>query len=379
MRSEVSIRLEHLAVDSRRVMLAGDWTVDTRPDVSIVLSEIDTSTGVRCLSFDVSALGRWDSYLLVALERLHRVSVARGVEFDIAGLPTGVRGLLKLAWAVPERAGARRGADKQRSFVERLGSHTLSKVGEFRAATRFAGELAIGLTRMAVGKAHCRRTDVALFMQEAGAEALSIVALISVLVGTILAFVGAIQLKLFGAEIFVANLVGAGMAVEMGALMTAIIMAGRTGASYAAQLGTMQVNEEIDALQTMGISPFEFLVLPRVVALVLMMPLLCLYADILGMLGGAAVCIGLMGIEPVQYYMQTAGAVTLPFFAQGLIKSAVFGVVVAFCGSLQGMRCGRSAQAVGEATTKAVVQCIIWIVIMDAILTLIYMQTGFGS
>jgi phospholipid/cholesterol/gamma-HCH transport system permease protein len=231
--------------------------------------------------------------------------------------------------------------------------------------------------RLVRGKAQYRRSDLLQFIQECGVEALPIVTLISVLVGVILAFVGALQLLMFGAQVFVANLVGVGMAVEMGALMMGIIMAGRTGASFAAQLGTMQVNEEIDAMKTMGISPFEFLVLPRMLALILMMPLLCLYADFLGMLGGALVGIGTLDITPTQYFNQTVNAVQLRHFAQGLIKSATFGVVIAVCGCMQGINCGRSAQAVGEATTRAVVQCIIWIVLTDAMLTVIYNVTGF--
>ena len=156
----------------------------------------------------------------------------------------------------------------------------------------FLGETSLAFIRLFTGKARFRRVDLVLFIQECGAQALPIVSLISVLVGLILAFVGAVQLRLFGAQIYVADLVGIGMTREMGAMMSAIIMAGRTGAAYAAQLGTMQVNEEIDALETLGLSPVEFLVLPRTLALILMMPLLCLYADFMGILGGGFIGVG---------------------------------------------------------------------------------------
>ena len=193
----------------------------------------------------------------------------------------------------------------------------------------------------------------------------------------ILAFLGSVQLKLFGVEIFIADAVAIGMAREMGALMTGILMAGRTGAAFAARLGTMQVNEEIDALRTLGFSPMEFLVLPRVLALVLMMPLLTIYADLLGILGGAAVGIGMLDLSPAQYYHQTVNAIDARAILAGLVKSAVFGVLVAFSGCLQGIRCGRSASAVGEATTAAVVNAIVYIVVADALLSVIYVVTGF--
>jgi phospholipid/cholesterol/gamma-HCH transport system permease protein len=370
------VRLSRGSPDSWTLKLAGAWTGKTRPDLAGVVSELAAAPGLQKLAFESGSLGEWDSFLLISVERLRKACLERGIELDIAGLPEGAQGLLQLAWAVPERAGARRSA-RRASFFEQLGEGTLAKAGNLSAAVRFAGELVCGLGRMLTRRARYRRSDIFLFMQESGAEALAIVTLISLLVGTILAFVGSIQLTMFGAEIYVADLVAVGMAVEMGALMTAIIMSGRTGASFAAQLGTMQVNEEIDALQTMGLSPFDFLVLPRAVALMFMMPLLCVYADLVGIIGGAIVGIGMLGIEPVQYYTETAKAVGLNIFAQGIIKAAVFGVVIAFCGCLQGMRCGRSAQAVGEATTKAVVQCITWIVVVDAVMTLIFLQTGF--
>ena len=157
------------------------------------------------------------------------------------------------------------------------------------------------------------------------------------------------------------------MTREMGAVMGGIIMAGRTGASFAAQLGTMTVNEEIDALRTMGLSPMEFLVAPRMIALAFMMPLLVLYADIVGILGGYVVCVGMLDLTPTQYWEETKAAVTLTHISIGLVKGVVFGVLIALAGCLRGMRCGRSAADVGEATTSAVVTAIIWIIMIDAV------------
>jgi phospholipid/cholesterol/gamma-HCH transport system permease protein len=195
--------------------------------------------------------------------------------------------------------------------------------------------------------------------------------LISALVGLILAFVGAVQLLMFGAQIYVANLVGIAIVRVMGPIMTGIIMAGRTGAAFAAELGTMQVNEEIDALRTLGISPMEFLVLPRMLALALMMPLLCLYADLIGILGGLLVGMGMLDLDPVVYFNQTREAVSLKHFWIGLFHSVIFGVLVALAGCLRGMQCGRSASAVGHAATSAVVTGIVSIIVATAIITFI--------
>jgi len=162
----------------------------------------------------------------------------------------------------------------------------------------------------------------------------------------------------------------------MGAMMTAIIMAGRTGAAFAAQLGTMQVNEEIDALRTLGISPIDFLVLPRMIALVLMLPLLCLYANLMGILGGAMVGVGMLDLSVVQYFNETRDAIRLTDFMAGLFKSGVFGILIALSGCLRGMQCGRSSSAVGLAATSAVVTGIVAIVVADAVLTVIYDLLG---
>ena len=240
----------------------------------------------------------------------------------------------------------------------------------------FIGEASQAFFAFLMGKAHFRRSDLWLTIQECGAQALPIVSLISFLVGLILAFVGAVQLQQFGAQIYVANLVGLGMAREMGAMMTGIIMGGRTGAAFAAQLGTMKVNQEIDAMTTLGLSPMEFLVLPRMLALSLMMPLLCLYADLLGIVGGMVVGVTMLDLGFVQYFDQTQEALTLTDFFIGLVKSAVFGVLVAIAGCLRGMQCGNSSAAVGIAATSAVVTSIVFIVVSDSILTVIYDAIG---
>jgi len=213
--------------------------------------------------------------------------------------------------------------------------------------------------------------DLLVAIHDCGPRALGIVSLISFLIGLILGFVGAVQLQQFGASLFVANLVAVAMTREIGCIMTAIVMAGRTGAAFAAQLGTMTTNQEIDALSTMGISPMEFLVLPRMLALILMMPLLTIYADLVGILGGAVVGVAMLGLGPTEYYEQTRDAVSLTSFFIGVGKSVVFGILVALVGCLRGMQSGRSAAAVGLAATSAVVTSIVLIILVDGIFAVI--------
>jgi phospholipid/cholesterol/gamma-HCH transport system permease protein len=243
-----------------------------------------------------------------------------------------------------------------------------SSIGEMLA---FLGGATVALARLLVGRASFRRSDLLLFVEESGASAFGIVSLISMLVGLILAFVGAIQLQAFGAQMYVADLVGIAMVRVMGAIMTGIIMAGRTGASYAAQLGTMQVNEEIDALRTLGISPMEFLVLPRMLSLIVMMPLLCVYADLMGILGGLIVGVTMLDLNPIVYLNETRASFHLTNLWIGLFYSAVFGVIIALSGCLRGMESGRSASAVGDATTSAVVTGIVSIIVATAVITVI--------
>jgi phospholipid/cholesterol/gamma-HCH transport system permease protein len=323
---------------------------------------------VRSVAFETRGLSGWDSSLLIFLIGVKRICAEKGIEVDLEGLPHGVRRLLKLASAVPERVGARKKPKKER-FLDLIGAKAILFWRSTVEMVGFLGEASVAFGRLLTGSAWFRRSDLVLLLEECGAQALPIVSLISVLVGLILAFVGAIELKMFGAQIFVADVVGIGMVRIMGAIMTGVIMAGRTGAAFAAQIGTMQVNEEIDALQTLGISPVEFLVLPRMLALIVMMPLLCLYADLMGILGGIVVGMGMLDLSLTEYLNRTRESVTMAHLWIGLFHSGVFGVLVAMAGCLRGMQCGRSASAVGEATTSAVVTSIVAIVVATAVIT----------
>ncbi|MEY3289593.1 MAG: hypothetical protein RLZZ419_1835 [Pseudomonadota bacterium] len=365
-------RKEHTLV----VSIVGDWVLEAEiPALDIVLAELGDGSNVNRLVFSTEALGRWDSLLMTELIRLVDYGAKQGIEVDTTTLPEGVQGLLSLVYAVPERAGARRQETKTPWF-EIIGKGGIRIFSDSQALVTFVGETALSIFALTRGKARFRWVDLWTNIQDCGPSALPIVSLISLLVGLILAFVGAVQLALFGAQIYIADLVGLGMTREMGGLMAAIIMSGRTGASYAAQLGTMQVNSEIDALKTMGFDPMEFLVLPRILALVLIMPLLCLYADLMGIIGGALVTVSFFDVSLVEYLNRTASAVHIPDLTIGIAKCAVFGVLIALSGCMRGMQCGRSASAVGDAATSAVVTGIIFIVIADSLMTVMCNRLG---
>jgi len=357
--------------DTLLVRLAGDWTIkEELPAVEEVQKQADSGPPVQRIAFDTQDLGRWDSGLITFLIKLFEQSSQSQIDTNREGLPEGVRRLLDLAAAVPEKKDAHKEAVRE-PFLVQVGKSSMDIARQAGALVTFLGESTIALGRFFVGKAKFRRSDLWLTIQQCGVDALPIVTLISFLVGLILAFVGAVQLAMFGAQIFIANLVGIAMAREMAAIMTGIIMAGRTGAAFAAQIGTMQVNEEVDALITMGVSPMEFLVLPRMIALIVMMPLLCLYANLVGILGGFVVGTGMFDISFTQYMEQTRLALNLTHFGLGIFKSAIFGVLVAIAGCLRGMECGRSASAVGDAATSAVVTSIVLIVVTDGLFAVI--------
>ena len=358
------------------VRLTGQWTMHaTLPSTEAVQTALAAKPQVQRLIFETQKLADWDSGLLTFLLKLKAMCAQRRVEFDQAGLPQGVQRLLALATAVPEHHEGQREGGRE-SIVVQIGKGALATTAAMYEFLTFLGQVALAFGQFVRGRARFRGVDLALIVQESGAQALPIVSLVSFLVGLILAFVGATQLRQFGAQIYIANLVGLGMAREMGALMTGIIMAGRTGAAFAAQLGTMTVNQEVDAMTTMGLTTKEFLVVPRLLALVLMMPLLCIYADLIGILGGAVVGVGMLQLDAAQYYQQTLYMLRLLDFGVGLLKGTVFGGVVALAGCLRGMQCGRSASAVGAATTSAVVTAIVWIIVWDALLTVIYNILG---
>ena len=368
-------------LDTRRIgddllemSCGGRWCLDQDlPPAGVIVAEMET--GVSRLSFNTAELSAWDTGFLAFLRVLFSLCGERGISIEPDGLPNGVRHLLAMAAAVPEQKVARRGSGKRNLFFQ-VG---LATVTFFRGAPEmlyFLGEITSSFGRLMRGRARFRLSDLWWEIEEVGPRALVIVSVISFLVGLILAYLGADQLRLVGAQIFIADLVAIGMVREVGALMTGIIIAGRTGAAFAAQLGTMQVNEEIDAFKTLGISPIDFLVLPRMLALMLMVPLLTLYAGFVGMLAGLLVSVTIFDIGMFEYYTETLRALQLKHFLVGLSKGSVYGAMVAYAGCLRGMQCGRSAESVGEAATSAVVTGILLITIAASLMTIIFYRLG---
>jgi len=360
-----SVRYETAADASLRAHLAGTWSL-RRPQPKSSLPQ--TWEGIGGLHFVCSDLADWDSRLLVFLDRLCREARTAGIPVVLDGLPPGAVRMLHLARAAPEHESP---ASQAQHSIAALGQQALVTAHAAREMAAFVGELALGLGRLLAGRAQMRWRDMGQVIVSCGPDAFPIVTLISFLVGLILAFVGAIQLRMFGAEIFVADLVGIGIVREMGAIMVGVVMAGRTGAAFAAQLGTMQVNEEIDAFQTMGVAPVDFLVLPRLLGLTLMMPFLCMYANLMGVLGGLFVGVTMLDLGMMEYYIQTKAAVGVNDLGVGLVLSFVFGILIAFSGCYRGMRCGRSSADVGRATTASVVTSIVLLVIATAVITVL--------
>lgn len=352
------------------VTLQGSWTIGSKIPGPDQLAVQVNNNSVTCVVFEVAESFSWDSRLLAWLMAAQRQ--LGSCSFDLNALPSEVGELFRLANSVPASQAhtAVPATLKQKLFagVARLGDEALGLMA-------FIGDLFLALGRWLIGKSSARWLDILSFCHQSGPSALAIITLQSVLIGMILAYLGVVQLRQFGAEVYVANLVGVGMVREMGALMTAVIMSGRTGAAYAAGLGTMQVNEEIDALTTLGIRPMDNLVLPRTLALLLTMPLLCLYSNVLGMLGGGLVATS-MDVTWLLYLHQLRDAITVTDMATGVFKSFVFALLIAMAGCRAGLECGRSSAAVGQATTRAVVTALIYLIVADAGLNILFFHLG---
>lgn len=373
MRAQVSCAV---ANDTLTVSVGGDWSIDA-PWPENAQGAIDrleslgqlTTSSFSALMLKASRLGAWDSSLLVFLTQL--TAIAKKKQLRVAfDLPEGLQKLIKMAFAVPPRKGAERTKTSE-SILERLGGAAMELWPRVCDFLNFFGDVTQGIGRLCTGRSKMRGQDFVACMYECGVLSLPIISLTSMLFGLILAFVGAVQLTQFGAQIYVAGLVGIGMLRVMGAVMVGVVMSGRIGAAYAALIGTMQVNEEVDALQVLGISPVDFLVIPRVLALTLMVPLLTVYADFMGIIGGFLVGVLMLDLSPMQYLNATQQMVPYRQILIGLVYGTVFGVVIAVAGCYQGMRCGRSAMAVGQTTTRAVVFSIVGIIVMTAIITVI--------
>lgn len=355
-------------------IMTGRWDSDTTGRWWRRGRQLLSESNPRRVVIDASEVSYCDGAGVAFLVDLEQSQARTGGEVVIRGLQEEFQRLLDIYGHIPrERPPERR--REALSFIERIGEAAVGLWQDFRALLTFVGELAVTLLRAARQPSLVRWRDAWLAVEQAGVDAFPIIALIGVLLGLILAFQSAMPMRRFGADIFVADLLGLAMLREMGPLITAIILAGRSGSAFAAELGTMKVREEIDALSTMGLEPVRFLVLPRVLAAVAVTPLLTMFANLFGLIGGAVVMRSL-GFPLVTYINQILSSVTMTDLAGGLVKSLVYGIVVAAIGCLRGLQTASGASAVGQSTTSAVVSGIVLIAIVDGVFAVLFYALG---
>ena len=370
--SPSSVRLRAGAIHDGVVNIAIEGRLDSSTTGQIwrKATEMVTAAKARSVVVDAAAVDYCDGSGIALFVHLRNLQQQAGKQLEIHGLRPEFQGLLEESdlGNLENLQGRRR---RKTNIAEDVGRAVVGVWEDIQSLIGFVGELVSALGGAVIHPKIVRWRDVVRVAETAGVNALPIIVLVSFLMGVIMAFQGAIALRQFGADIFVANLVGLAMLRELGPLMTAIILAGRSGSAFAAELGTMKVREEIDALKTMGLDPVRFLVVTRVIAAVVMTPLLTVFADLLGLIGGAVVMRS-FGIPLVTFYHQVQYQVTYGSFVGGLVKSFVFGILVAAIGCLRGLQTSTGASAVGESTTRAVVSGIVLIVITDGIFSVVF-------
>ena len=346
--------------------LTGAWALERPPPrLDGLVRDLPDGPAVESLAFDATALGEWDSSLLLFLVEGRSYCETHGVDFRAETLPESIGRLLDLTRAVPEQ---RLEGRESAAFLARLGAKGLSEYHGFLASVAFLGEVAQSLVRLLRGQARFRWRDFWVVVQSNSSGALPIVTLISFLIGLIIAFLAAVVLLRLGAGYYASYLVGYGMLREMGSLMTGIIIAGRTGAAFAAEIGTMKITEEVDALRTLGVSPIDHLVMPRVLGIFATMPLLTVYAVFIGILGGMLVAVTMLDLTAGQFITGLLTPLELSDGLLGVFKGTVFGLIIGIAGCMRGMQTGSGAGAVGRAATSAVVTAITSIIVANAVI-----------
>lgn len=356
--------------DGATLHVSGAWTLgNPHPDATEFLAE-NPMQGEWTL--ECGGLKRWDTTLLVFLSKVYAEAETRGFTLKEGDLPRGLSRLLQMCRASRNAtSAAANAAPPRKTLLQCLGSFGVELKETILEILLFTGELTVSIGRLLGWRTQMRWCDFRHQLTECGPKALPIISLISFLMGLVLAFVGSIPLKWFQAQQYVASLVGIGMFRLMAPVMVGIVMAGRTSAAYAAELGTMQANDELDALETLGILKTDFLVLPRFLAMALMLPLLNLFADFVSTIGGLIVATFNLGLTPQAYWHTLLTTTRTSDLLVGVATCFVLGVLDACCGCYQGIHCGRSAADVGRATTSSVVYSIVCIVIATSLITVI--------
>ena len=344
------------------IRLAGEWTISGMADLEGKLAELSLSGATSVMAQDIEAMDTAGAWLF------HRA--LQGHTLWITGLKPGYAALV-------ERVAALDVAEKtepqsRRGILEKLGVAGWRLLSQSEGMLSFIGEAALALMHAVANPGRIRWKPIWHNLQHAGFDALPIAGLLSFLMGIVIAYQGAEQLARYGANIFVVNLVGLSMLRELGPLLTAIIVAGRSGSAFTAQIGTMKVTEEVDAMKTMGISPMDQLILPKIIALLVALPLLTVYADIMGVLGGMIMASFNLGVSYTDFIDRFGSSIRLSAFLVGVGKAPVFAAIIAVVGCFQGFQVTGSADSVGRQTTKSVVQSIFLIIVADAIFSVIF-------
>lgn len=346
--------------------LTGDWSAASRPPASASVARALLANSPSSLLIDGGELNNAHPRIAAFVHGLLHALASCSLDVDTRNLPDNVSALMQLASPMPQRPEQVRRPNR----LARLGMRFRRRWGTAADAANLVGEALVLTPKLVSGRAQTRWRDFVDLIRETGAASLPVVTVVNLLIGAVLGFIGAVQLQTFGAGLYLADLVGIASAREMAAIMTAFIMAGRIGATFAAHLATMESNEEIDALKMIGVSPFEFLALPRLAAMTLMMPLLYLYGVTLAIIGGMVVAHIVLGTPPASFLERLQDAVSGMQFVIGFVKSVAFGVLIALASCYIGLHAGRNAAEVGRAATRTVVVCIIGIISIDALAAL---------
>ncbi len=333
--------------------LSGNWCIECHlPTVDSVSKALADHPDIVTLKLDTEAINNYDSGLVIWLLKLEKLCDARKITLDTTSLPKGVQHLLRLSKEIPPHGIVHTPEDK--TLLGRLGFATVKIWHRAWELIDLIGAAVLGSGRFLIGRSIFLRRDILLFIQDNGPDAMLIVGVMAFLMGITLALISTMQLEKFGTEIYIANIEVVGILREIGVLMTGVIMAGRTSAAYAAEIGSMKADGEIDALHTLAISGIDFLVMPRIIASVITLPLLVILTDVLGNLGGLFFTTTFLDITYLEYITQAREAFELKDFFIGIGKGVLFGYLIAIAGCLRGLQCGRTAASVGNAAMSAV-------------------------
>lgn len=350
----------------------------TLGDADLLLARMNDAVAAgnpASVRIDLSGVSYMDGAGVLTLLRLEDSIRKKGVSFTLVRVPEEIRRVMGLI----DREGLTRSPLRAEGgpvgIVEGLGSASVRISEDFAAMMAFLGDLVAAVIHLLRHPREVRWEDVFFYVRRVGAEGLPIVGLISILIGLIIAFMSSLQLKQFGANIYVASLVAVAIVRELGPIMTAILVAGRSASAFAAEIGTMRVNDEVDALVTMGFDPIRFLVVPKLIATVIVLPLLTLYADLFGILGGMIVGVAGLDLTAYTYLQESQRSISVFFLNASLVKAAVFACIIAWIGCQRGFQVRGGVEEVGAATTSAVVTATLLIVVVDSAFAVVLQYT----